>query len=117
MATIETEPQHLRALRGANHVRTTNAAAIKALKARTRRDAMLTVAELLRRGDMKGPAGALQVYRTLTAIRHIDEARAGRLLTAAQVFDPARSLRRLSMRQRLMLAGELEAAAASIRER
>lgn len=119
MATIATDPrlQQRDALAKANHVRTTNAGAFKDLKAKPRHEALQAVADLLRHGDMEGPAGSMQVYRTLTAIRHVDEVKASRLLVAAQVFDPARSLRRLSVRQRHRLAEALEVAAAEVRRR
>jgi hypothetical protein len=116
-AAHPTREAALASLAIANGVRTTNARWLEALRARSHREGLLAAATLLADGDMKGPAGSIPIYRLLTSIRWVKRVRAEQLLRSASIFQSSRPLRRLSMRQRLLLAGALETAAETSRAR
>jgi hypothetical protein len=101
----------------ADQVRIANARYLANLKQQPMRRGLMQAAALLRDGDMKGPAGAIQVYRLVTSIRYVQRKRAEAILYKAQVYQSNRSLRKLSPRQRELLATLLTKAAVYSRER
>jgi hypothetical protein len=109
--------QALNALALANHVRTTNARFLDGIREMSHPDGCRAVAAALLDGDMKGPAGAIATHRLLKAVRWLSRIRIETLLSGAGIYQSDRPLRRLTTRQRCLLAGALNALAASSRAR
>lgn len=113
-----THEQRCAAIALANHVRTTNAVKLKAIKAMPKADGLREVARILRE-DMAGPHGSMPLRRLLLAPRNMHGKRAQDLLWKAEIYKrgglvkepPARSL---SIPQCFRLADLLDADAASI---
>lgn len=100
--------QQMSALGVANIVRCTNARTCSDLKALPHAKGCRVVAELLRHDSMEGPLGSLPVWRLLKAIRHMGDVKAERIMGVASVREPRRTLRRLTVRQRHLIAHALE---------
>lgn len=109
--TATPDAQWMSALATANHVRYTNAQTCDDLRALPYADGCRAVARLLRHGDMDGPLGSLPIWRLLKAIRWMGDARAGRVMVimgAESARAPRRTVRRLTVRQRHLIARALE---------
>lgn len=107
-----TREQRLAALAIADHVRTTNARKLKAIKAMPRIAGMREVARILRE-DMAGPHGAMPLRRLMLAPHYMRGDHAQALLWRAEIYKgrlvndpPSRSL---SVPQRFRLADLLDA--------
>lgn len=117
MTATATREQAMDRLALANHVRSTNARMLHAIGRKRHADGLRFAADLLIDGDMSGPAGAVPIYRLLTAIRWVKRIRAESLLYSAHMVAPQLPLRRLTMRQRQALAAALEEMAEKSRAR
>jgi hypothetical protein len=110
MATTYIPPREnsMAALAVANAVRSANAQTCRYLGAMRHAEGLRYVAKLLRDDDLSGPLASMPIGRLLYAIRGMGEGKAESTLRLAQVFQSHRPLRRLTMRQRGILAESLE---------
>ena len=109
-ATAATRESAMAALAIANHVRVTNARTLRELKDYPYAEGMAIVADMLRHADLSGPCGSIPTIRLLHAVRGLGETKVEDLLHTAEILRARLPLRRLSNRQRNLLANALEAA-------
>jgi hypothetical protein len=109
--------QALNALTLANHVRCTNARFLNGIRAMSYQDGLRVAATTLLHGDMKGPMGAIQTQRLLISVRWLNRRRIETLLHSAGIYQSNRPLRRLTARQRRLLAAALNSTATFARSR
>lgn len=115
MQTAQRE-QKMEALALANAIRCENAHMRSHLRTLRLPEGCEFVVEMLRT-DLKGPSGSIPLGRMLNTIRSMGDVRVMRALRAAEVVDPTRPIRRLSARQRALLADHLISVAAVARSR
>ena len=96
------------ALALANATRITNAKTLKRLGELNTLDGIDALIELLRDGDEKGPLGVIPIRRLLCAVRGLGDGKADNLLHAACIVSGDRKIRKLTRRQREMMAFHLE---------
>lgn len=103
------QPQHLTALRIANHVRTANCTLKAEIAAMDRDTAIRRVIHLIDNPD--GSHGGMQLGQLILAIPGFGEYKAARVLTLAGVLSTpvssTRKVRALTVRQRVSIAIEL----------
>jgi hypothetical protein len=108
LQTSGADSQRMAALQLANTVRTTNARTLRGIAGVPMVDGIDQVIALLRDGDEKGPLGSMSIGRLLAAPKGMGTVRATSLLGAASVMSADRKLRRITTRQRMVLAHHLE---------
>lgn len=107
--------QRRAAAMSATRVRSANAKTIKEIRGAAYMEGLAIVADMLRHGDMDSPLGAIPIWRLVQSIKWMGDHRTEQVLSAADVFRPNRPLRRLTERQRHLLAGALDDVAADAR--
>lgn len=115
MQTAQHE-QRMEALALANAIRCENAKMRRHLRTLRLPEGCEFVVEILR-SDLKGPEGGIMLGRLLNTIRGLGGVRVMRAYRAAEVVDPTRAVRRLTPRQRALLADHLVGVAAVARSR